>query len=110
MINNMKKILIAVLIGTIPIVSILVGVHYFTFVKKQHAIEKVMNSVDSAYYKGIASVCYKKNFREYQCCVASVERMIDLNASLARDDNTCDGVLAESLECAGSYNWCVSVK
>lgn len=105
----MKKIIIAVLIGIIPTIFILGGIHYFTFVKKQYAIEKLMMSVDSAYYKGIASVCYKKNFMEYACCIDSVQKMIDLNAPVAQN-GTCDNMVMDSLDCAGSYQWCVPIQ
>lgn len=102
----MKKILFAVIVICVPIFTILGGFHYFGFVRKQAAIENVMSKTDNAYYKGIASVCYKKNAWQYPCCVASVQTMIEQDAFVA-NDGKCNDTVAQSLQCDGSYQWCV---
>lgn len=65
-----------------------------------------VNELESPYYKGIASTCFKKNKSEYRCCLSSVQAMSDLGTIVAPEVG-CGELTMNQLKCPGSFKWCI---
>lgn len=101
----MKKIFTSIAIALIPAIFIVGGLYVAAELKMNKMINDAVNDLDDSYYKGIASTCFKKDRSEYECCIASVYAMSEVDGIMMLDDADCIGV-TDQLRCAGSFTWC----
>ncbi len=102
----MKKIIFVAIVVAIPVLVIIYGVYYFGPYQQQKEISLVMDELKTSYYKGVASVCYKKKISQNTCCLESVKEMSRIKGRLANEP-ICGDLSKDTLKCNGSYEWCV---